>query len=175
MSLAACKGQTATFFPSLINDNHVKARKICAECPVQFDCEDYARSLLDIETPIYKGLWGGKTVAELRGRNVSRRNSKPLARCENCGEECLPSRGNKPRKFCSEKCKKHVQYLTHTRPSRAKVRSIPTETCASPGCDNTVPPNRSNKGKQAKYCSQKCRQRVSNLNRRRGTQDANST
>lgn len=113
MSQAACKGQTTTFFPSLVNDNHAKARKICAECPVQFDCEDYARSLLEVEPPIYKGLWAGKTIAELQGRHVSLRNTKPLAKCQDCGEEVPPGRGNRPRKFCSEKCKKHNEYVRY--------------------------------------------------------------
>lgn len=116
MSKAACKGMTTTFFPALVNDNHMSARKICAECPVQFDCEDYARGLLDVETPIYKGLWAGKTISELRG--IERKPStRVLPVCANvrCEITVPPNRNGrgKPRKFCSDKCKKNDEYTRY--------------------------------------------------------------
>lgn len=173
MSQAACRGLTSVFFPSLSRNNGNKARKICAGCPVQFECHDYAMGMLKAETPITRGIWAGQTVAELRGRpeRKPKKTNRTLPECAN--PDChlivppnLNGRG-KPRKFCSEKCLKHEAYLKYGSSRKRKIRPVPVDPCASPKCSNIVGPNKGDKGKQARYCSQKCRQHVANLKRRR--------
>ena len=66
---AACRGpESALFFPPTYPERkddrdgrEARAKAICAECPVQAACLDYA---LSIREP--HGIWGGLTEAERR-------------------------------------------------------------------------------------------------------------
>lgn len=61
MEDAACKGRsTRLFFPER-GDSNVLALKICAGCPVQVECLDYALS-----TGQTHGVWGGTSERERR-------------------------------------------------------------------------------------------------------------
>ena len=58
---AACKKQTATFFPPEDNPKHTsiyykRAIEICKQCPVSGECLLYS-----VENQIVYGIWGGKT------------------------------------------------------------------------------------------------------------------
>jgi WhiB family transcriptional regulator, redox-sensing transcriptional regulator len=57
--LAACRGlDPAIFFPDQ-GESAAKAKAICARCPVQIECSEYAD-----RTRTDHGVWGGRT----RGR-----------------------------------------------------------------------------------------------------------
>ncbi len=59
MAKAACRGQTtATFFPPK-GESAGPAREVCAGCPAQVECFDYAMGDPDLD-----GLWGGMTARE---------------------------------------------------------------------------------------------------------------
>ena len=60
---AVCKPTDVDlFFPSASGDNfYGEAKRICATCPVQAECLDYA-----IRNDIDEGMWGGRTVNERR-------------------------------------------------------------------------------------------------------------
>lgn len=53
---AACRGRTDLFFPKAGGTLSAVAKAICAGCPVQAACGEYAGALP--ETP--NGMWGGK-------------------------------------------------------------------------------------------------------------------
>ena len=74
MDRAACRGRTDEFF---IPDGTTKwekqlfianAKAICAECPVQADCLEYALSAREAGAEAWRSsdVWGGKTGAEIR-------------------------------------------------------------------------------------------------------------
>ncbi len=59
MARAACRGvDRSLFFPERGGDG-VKAKAICAGCPVRAECLDYA--LADVEL---RGTWGGTSPGE---------------------------------------------------------------------------------------------------------------
>lgn len=66
MRAAACRGQTAVFFPPMGGVSEA-ALAICAKCPVKEACLDYARALP--ERP--EGVWGGLAGKDLRWREQS--------------------------------------------------------------------------------------------------------
>ncbi len=47
------------FFDGAVGKAPEKARRICADCPVQQECLDYA-----LEIPSLEGIWGGTTERE---------------------------------------------------------------------------------------------------------------
>ncbi len=61
---AACRGKTYYFFPHFAerpeakDKREVRARKICAECPVISQCREYARANGE------HGFWGGESEDE---------------------------------------------------------------------------------------------------------------
>lgn len=64
MDDAACKDISMdVFFPDR-HKNSGLAKKICAGCPVQQECLDYA-----LKTTPRFGIWGGYSVKELRALN----------------------------------------------------------------------------------------------------------
>jgi hypothetical protein len=105
MNRAACKGQTDLYFPE--SGTMDKARKICADCPVQFECEEYGRIGVNLPMGTNRGLWGGKTAQELLDSEPSRqRGSVPGRVCPECGGPVparIDNRG-KPRVFCKRLC-----------------------------------------------------------------------
>lgn len=58
---AACKRQTALFFPESEGDAHdvAQAKAVCRGCPVREEC-------LEAGLSEPHGIWGGLTVAERR-------------------------------------------------------------------------------------------------------------
>jgi WhiB family redox-sensing transcriptional regulator len=65
MTDAACKDlPVEMFFPERGRDGS-RARAVCAECPVQRECADYA-----IGQGLRHGIWGG--MSERRGRSGRR-------------------------------------------------------------------------------------------------------
>ena len=58
-SQAACRGATSVFFADGAGESYDKAREVCAECPIQAECLDYA--LRNFEE---FGFWGGKSPKE---------------------------------------------------------------------------------------------------------------
>ena len=68
---AACIGQPiALFFQDRgRNDQTLKARALCRDCPVRLDCLDFAMSFPDKELP---GIYGGLTETERRRMRYSR-------------------------------------------------------------------------------------------------------
>lgn len=68
MDAGACKKRTALFFPGEhANGDVLAAKRICAECPVRFDCLDYALRYEERD-----GVWGG-TSAEERSKMIRAR------------------------------------------------------------------------------------------------------
>jgi hypothetical protein len=109
---AACAGQGDVFFPET-GGALTAAKKLCASCPVRQQCEDYGKSMLHAETPLYRGLWGGKTVPEL---SIEEQRSRPAfvqgsCAVPGCSNDLVPSGSNHPRKYCSVKCKKRAEHL----------------------------------------------------------------
>lgn len=62
---AACRGEpTAIFFAERgRRDMALKAKAICRDCPVRWDCLNFALSFPDTDLP---GIYGGTTEAERR-------------------------------------------------------------------------------------------------------------
>jgi WhiB family redox-sensing transcriptional regulator len=66
MDHAACKGMTDVFFPATGSGNPAttyveQARAVCANCPVQGPCADYANQI-----DARHGVWAGHTTGELK-------------------------------------------------------------------------------------------------------------
>ena len=57
---AACTGQAELFFSETRKSVARKAKEVCAKCPVQRECLEYAIAEDEI------GIWGGKTTNERR-------------------------------------------------------------------------------------------------------------
>lgn len=66
---AACRGQDPELWFPLWGDHETadKAKAICNECPVKYECGEYAYN-----TKTYDGIWGGQTERE---RNNARRRA----------------------------------------------------------------------------------------------------
>jgi len=64
---AACRGLDPAIFYPLTDDEAGEAKEVCAECPVQDDCLEFA-----IEFREKNGVWGGATERE-RMRIIRRR------------------------------------------------------------------------------------------------------
>lgn len=90
---AACKGTpTPIWFPAK-GKNIRPAQAICADCPVQTECLDYA-----LTWKITFGIWGGLSPIERRHRTPTRRARRTVAahgtttryargcRCDGCTE-----------------------------------------------------------------------------------------
>jgi len=60
-SYAACRDADANLFFSTVEADVTAALKICAGCPVQDECLDWA-----LETRVRYGVWGGATERERR-------------------------------------------------------------------------------------------------------------
>jgi WhiB family redox-sensing transcriptional regulator len=71
MTRGACSGHTSLidkfFLPSTDPDDHEPAKRICAACPVDATCLEYA-----LATGIDHGVWGGATVDERRAMRRAR-------------------------------------------------------------------------------------------------------
>ena len=110
---AACSGQGDVFFPEH-GGALTEAKKLCSGCPVIEACEAYGRSMLHAEVPVYRGLWGGKTVPELWIEELQHHTPKfKQGSCaqEGCSRNVPPSGSNHPRKYCSFKCKKKAERI----------------------------------------------------------------
>lgn len=73
---SACRGLDASvFYPSSDNeDDAAPAKAICAQCPVQGLCLEYALSVREKE-----GIWGGATEKERRRIIRQRRRASRAA------------------------------------------------------------------------------------------------
>ena len=81
-AFAACRGMPVETFVLPIGGSAVRARAVCAGCPVNGDCLSYALSEPDLE-----GIWAGTTARERsRLRRVRREAGvpEPVA-CVVCG------------------------------------------------------------------------------------------
>ncbi|HEC11258.1 MAG TPA: WhiB family transcriptional regulator [Acidimicrobiales bacterium] len=58
---AACRGLDAQIFYPVSEDDTDRAKAVCAACPVQATCLEYALAVREKE-----GVWGGATEAERR-------------------------------------------------------------------------------------------------------------
>jgi WhiB family redox-sensing transcriptional regulator len=68
MDRAKCKGRgDLSFFPEK-GENVGWRREFCGECPVAFDCAQYA-----IQNEIEFGIWGGLSPAERAGLSATGR------------------------------------------------------------------------------------------------------
>ena len=59
---AACKGKTGPFFSRYVEDL-ARARDLCAGCPVNAECLEYAMNDLSL-----LGIWAGLTVGQRNDR-----------------------------------------------------------------------------------------------------------
>jgi WhiB family redox-sensing transcriptional regulator len=67
MERAQCRGEDRNlFFPSLGMET-VKARAICAVCPVTVECLDYALANMDTT-----GIWSGTTAQQRKAMRTGR-------------------------------------------------------------------------------------------------------
>lgn len=73
----ACVGATTELFFPGRGDNSIRAKAVCAGCPVLAECRDYALAAPDQLV----GVWGGTTYGERRQirrvRNGVRRRGRP--------------------------------------------------------------------------------------------------
>ena len=78
---AACNGLDPTiFYPqSDDEDDALKAKSVCAVCPVQHDCLEYALGFREKE-----GIWGGATERERR-RIIRQRRRAAYAAAASAG------------------------------------------------------------------------------------------
>jgi len=84
-----------------------RAREVCAQCPVQAECLEYA-----LEHCLTHGMWGGCSPIERR------RLARPRT-CAECGKRFVVSRsGRGQRATCSEECTR----LRHNRQSSESAR-----------------------------------------------------
>lgn len=89
---AECRGAPIEWFfpPRGGTGGRLKGRALCAVCPVQAECEEWARS-----APEPFGLWGGLTEKE--------RRSKRIPICHNCGSRFeRPTRHTRLCEPCSD-------------------------------------------------------------------------
>jgi WhiB family redox-sensing transcriptional regulator len=79
MDDAACRGvDPDLFFPVRFEASvDVQAKAVCAGCPVQAECLDYA-----LDHGIKHGIWGGKSERQRRALRGSRGRR---VRCRRCG------------------------------------------------------------------------------------------
>jgi Transcription factor WhiB len=122
MNRAACKFQPARLMFPVNKVMSDRGKKICAGCPVQLQCADYAIALLDSGVTI-AGLWGGIHVSELRNR------PKPGVQytyivCESDGcDNLVPKRAQNsgpPQRFCSETCRRRTNKARDYQKAKAK-------------------------------------------------------
>jgi WhiB family redox-sensing transcriptional regulator len=105
---AACRGMDpAIFFPEDTGgDPYAEARKVCASCPVQVECREYAISAYE-----RAGMWGGWTWnrrRDARSARVERRDGARVLRCVVCGDE-FTSVAAGVHKYCGPTCVQTVQ------------------------------------------------------------------
>lgn len=66
---AACRGRVDLFFPEHGGrDAYTEARKLCAGCPVQTECIEWAATNLDGRSWGENGMWGGVAPRDRRIR-----------------------------------------------------------------------------------------------------------
>lgn len=89
---AACRGMnTAMFYPER-GESTAEARAVCASCPVQQDCLDWALANNDTH-----GVWGG-----VSGRG--RRGMDRVMPCVGCGTPVNVGRNHVLKARCSARC-----------------------------------------------------------------------
>lgn len=128
MRLAACRNKTELFFLEQNGQNLTKARKICAECPVQIQCRDYGDRLRTATPPISKGLWGGMTVEELWIASAQGQTTQDVCQARGCSDLVPLTMGTKrPRIYCSPACARRevsARYSDRNRLGRKLKRKV---------------------------------------------------
>ena len=71
---AACKGANVELFFAVDDDGVAQAKSICAGCPVQQDCLEWALASRQDD-----GIWGGFTEVERRRIRRRRRTAARVA------------------------------------------------------------------------------------------------
>jgi WhiB family redox-sensing transcriptional regulator len=73
MADGSCRDYPATTFFPQDGVGVIKAQKICAGCPVQSQCLEYA-----LDNHIDHGVWGGRSERERRRLQRARRRTLPF-------------------------------------------------------------------------------------------------
>ncbi len=76
---ASCAGLESSIFYPPSEEESGRAKAVCAECPVQQDCLEFAITVREKD-----GVWGGATAAE-RQRLVRRRRRERRAALASTG------------------------------------------------------------------------------------------
>jgi hypothetical protein len=120
MRQAACKGKSHLFFNDSGHGTYEAARKICAGCPVQFQCEAYGHVGVNLPIGNNRGIWGGKTCEELLDEERQHAGEILTGYCRGCDAPMYAKseqRVGRPRTFCTHACYKSY-WETHEHRTR---------------------------------------------------------
>lgn len=113
MRHAACRGlNPKLFFPERGEMVSQEARDVCASCPVQEECLEYA-----IRVGERDGVWGGKSGRQRRDMRSAEVERTRQQFCIQCGGLFL---GNYRSKICSEGCRVKRQNAARAKARRNK-------------------------------------------------------
>lgn len=99
MRRAACRGlDPSLFFPERGELVSEEARQVCAECPVQPECLEYA-----LTTKERDGVWGGRSGRQRRDMRAAIIDRNRERECIECGRVFM---GNYRSKLCSTDCRR---------------------------------------------------------------------
>lgn len=113
MERAACRGLDASlFFPERGEMVSQTTRDVCASCPVQAECLDYALEIKERD-----GVWGGKSGRQRRDLRSASAERNQLCTCIECGAEFV---GNYRSKICSATCRARRQNGSRSRTRRTQ-------------------------------------------------------
>jgi len=106
MKQGACSGMDAAMFFPELGEHGDEAKQVCAVCPVQSDCLDYAVQIEDLH-----GIWAGLTYSARRTEQKRRgilNVPGTQIECSECGELFTIAGKNASRqRACSNACKIH--------------------------------------------------------------------
>ena len=105
---AKCRGvDPDLFFPSR-GDSGREALAVCAECPVQPQCLQYA-----LDNGERLGIWGGTTGKQRR------KMRRPRKACASCSTRFRPTQSNA--RYCSDSCRRLGRARTHAESNRRRA------------------------------------------------------
>lgn len=119
MERANCRGlDPALFFPERGEMVSEKARQVCAECEVSYECLIYALEIKERD-----GVWGGQSGRQRRDLRAAAVDRNHERTCIECG---ITFMGNYRSRLCSQDCRVIRQASRPRRPSRGS-RAAGTE------------------------------------------------